>query len=760
MSDPMKAAKAVFGDVTAVEELEDKSYIMDEFIDAFKSRIDVYAEQLPGGAYSKVEKRLTKADILKHLSGEKSIGVYLISPATSKVCLGILDFDKYDDKLIDAQKHQVRSCYLAAVELGIDKSIIIEESGGKGFHLLVISDPLPAAKMRQVLQAIVDKADLETKTGLQIEVLPKQDEIAPDGFGTVLKLPLGRHAKSGRWSMFVDEKFHKTPPLNVLTKLCKLTEVQADGIIKDYKPTLPEITKTDDKPGGILPCIADLLLGIGEGGRNEASFALVKWHRRNGLPQSLTLEAMKAWNRLNKPPLNETELERIVSSTYERNYTGIGCKSHVLASRCKDGCPVKGKVVVDENVNVPEKDHTLPTPGLDKMLPDKGWLRDYFDLMKDATDAPAVFHLTAGLCAMAGAIGNRVWIQDLARKLYLNIYLVNLAASGSGRKSTITSPVMELLDFEEVWGSDMVLSNDFSIEGLGREFAANPERILIANEFKSTLDVFKRSYNTEGISRLVDVFDFSVWTISRMREGKLEKERVRGVCLNILAASTTQWLLQALEPKDYQVGLWNRFLFCLADRDKFLAEPKWVGAELEDMRYRLVKLREGIKPDTQADLDLIKPDLEAFAHRCEDERKELGKDPKGRLLEGGITRCPLYAKKFACLYAIAEIGVPAPLPRHWHMAQTMVEFLFDCNKYIVDTELCFSDVEKRRKDVFKAILEQPGIAKSDLTRKTQHLSQRDRNQLLDELEEGKWIKRDKIETGGRPTEKLYPYSWT
>jgi len=64
--------------------------------------------------------------------------------------------------------------------------------------------------------------------------------------------------------------------------------------------------------------------GVDEGVRNESAFLLARAMCCLGLSPDMALAALRAWNRRNRPPLPERELEGTVRSAYSRRYSVSG----------------------------------------------------------------------------------------------------------------------------------------------------------------------------------------------------------------------------------------------------------------------------------------------------------------------------------------------------------------------------------------------------------------------------------------------------
>lgn len=116
----------------------------------------------------------------------------------------------------------------SAINTVLGMKCAVAYSGSKGMHVYGFLDPgTPAADARDAAVAVLQYFDdaftqsrganfwrhAEEFRALEIEVYPKQDSIRDgDGFGNLLRLPLGVNRKTGQRGFFV--KLHHNEPLN------------------------------------------------------------------------------------------------------------------------------------------------------------------------------------------------------------------------------------------------------------------------------------------------------------------------------------------------------------------------------------------------------------------------------------------------------------------------------------------------------------------------------------------------------------------
>jgi len=192
---------------------------IERFLELFSGREGVYARQWVNNTgkwgYSPVKDSLTEREVKAHLAGELTLGLYL-TRADNTVKLMIIDIDvnksvmaRYTQDretratLISKIQREARKISSLTDELGIP--VYIEDSGYKGRHIwLFFAEPVASSEARNLAKAIVKRVG-EPSEGIHHEIFPKQDRVAKDALGCLIKLPLGIHRGTGRRSLFVDE---------------------------------------------------------------------------------------------------------------------------------------------------------------------------------------------------------------------------------------------------------------------------------------------------------------------------------------------------------------------------------------------------------------------------------------------------------------------------------------------------------------------------------------------------------------------------
>ncbi|MEJ5347611.1 MAG: CRISPR-associated primase-polymerase type A1 [Desulfosoma sp.] len=201
-------------------ELRQREAAVQRYMSLFQGREDCFARQWVDRnqgtqGYVPVRRALEMADVMDHLQGRKTYGIYLLQQ-DSRVRLGVLDADlrlELRNREGMAQKRDLvrrEQRYLLTRLMETAKSwhlpCLVEFSGGKGFHFwFFLEEPLPAALVRAVLQRLAARLQPDVSC-FQLEVFPKQDRLEGKGLGNLVKLPLGIHRLTGRPSYFLNTR--------------------------------------------------------------------------------------------------------------------------------------------------------------------------------------------------------------------------------------------------------------------------------------------------------------------------------------------------------------------------------------------------------------------------------------------------------------------------------------------------------------------------------------------------------------------------
>ncbi|KAF2961071.1 CRISPR-associated primase-polymerase type A1 [Fervidobacterium sp. 2310opik-2] len=246
------------------EELQNpKAAYVKKFIELFSGREDVFALQTDNG-YFPVRKALTDIDVIEHLSGKKTIGIYVLK-SNDTVKFGAIDIDISKSFMEKKEYILETECKSKTIELyKILKSegiaSYIEFSGNKGYHIWVFLDkPIPAYKMKYMLEKLSSRVQISE--GIKIEIFPKQIQLN-GGLGNLIKAPLGIHRKTKNRCVFVDENLNTVD--DQVKFLLNIQTNQSEHIDKIFKSLfgsseqleeveisgekIPKVSKNNSKP--------------------------------------------------------------------------------------------------------------------------------------------------------------------------------------------------------------------------------------------------------------------------------------------------------------------------------------------------------------------------------------------------------------------------------------------------------------------------------------------------------------------------------
>jgi hypothetical protein len=157
------------------------------YANTFIARRDVYPVQRADGRYVSLKKRLTLGTVAAHLSGTITLGAYALD-ADSRAQWICLD--------ADTSEHWAGVLTLARALQAQHITPYLERSR-RGGHLWLFFAPLPGTDARRFGRTLLDTHNLAG-----VELFPKQDRLTT-GPGSLVRLPLGIHRKTGRRYHFV-----------------------------------------------------------------------------------------------------------------------------------------------------------------------------------------------------------------------------------------------------------------------------------------------------------------------------------------------------------------------------------------------------------------------------------------------------------------------------------------------------------------------------------------------------------------------------
>jgi group II intron reverse transcriptase/maturase len=239
------------------------------FLSLFRGREGVFARQWVDekgrrGFYPSTH-ALSPEDLKRHFEGEETLGIYLIGEE-DKVHLSVLDIDVNQKALLEYAKDREKLSELQNLAHGdatkiaslcdnLKIEVLVEDSGYKGRHLwFFFAEPLPAKLARKFLKFISDKAG-SPPGGVHREIFPTSDKAK--GYGSLIKLPLGIHNRTGRRCLFLDRRGNPLPDqLEALRQIKPIPQKEIEDILLTFSP--PRIPQPVEE---VPPLVRKLLSG-------------------------------------------------------------------------------------------------------------------------------------------------------------------------------------------------------------------------------------------------------------------------------------------------------------------------------------------------------------------------------------------------------------------------------------------------------------------------------------------------------------------
>lgn len=145
---------------------------------------------------SRISEQLTEKKLAQHLNGSgKSYGATPIAPGTDTTRVAVLDLDSHKGETPWEAMQEVGIALMQGLEdVGISP-IPFRSSGGNGIHLYMLwQEPQNAYSVRSLLSSVLGRISYSDGPGgvakKEVEIFPKQDEVAADGYGSMFILPL------------------------------------------------------------------------------------------------------------------------------------------------------------------------------------------------------------------------------------------------------------------------------------------------------------------------------------------------------------------------------------------------------------------------------------------------------------------------------------------------------------------------------------------------------------------------------------------
>jgi len=264
------------------------------------------------------------------------------------------------------------------------------------------------------------------------------------------------------------------------------------------------------------------------------------------------------------------------------------------------------------------------------------------------------FHLGGALTALATVCGSKIIYPGYGgRRQWANLYTLLIAPSGLYRKSTSVGIAEDLVNDVD---ANLILSGEQSREKFLALLKSNPNVMYPISEFAAVLSTWNRDYAQGFREIVVDLFDCrQEYSRQTLKDGKLT---IQKPALNILAASTLDWLKEKLTEGDLRGGLMGRFIIIpgVTKGD----DPGLNPNQDKGKRTALVDYLKRIRSLDQSWVDISKI-LTEFNEWVRKAEKEMARDFNPELM-GFQSRLASHVLKLAVLLCVS--AEPEPLKKY------------------------------------------------------------------------------------------------
>lgn len=377
------------------------------------------------------------------------------------------------------------------------------------------------------------------------------------------------------------------------------------------------------------------------------------------------------------------------------------------------------------------------------------FIQKYVDYASEFTDAPKIIHYRTALMLISSTIQRNLYLVQGHKWIYPNLFMLIIAPSSFYRKSysiSIAEDIIREID------PTILMPNEFSREKIVEMMQRQPTGLFTMYEFSNFMGMCSRDYMAGTVSMITELFDSP---LEYRREIKEKTYIIERPFLNILGASTIDWLEATIKEKEITGGFLPRFLIVTAPRkDKIVAfqpeSDKVKRAELVSIlkEYALLSGKMWFNSKAIAFYEKWYIDYENY----------YGHDEV--MLTGFYTRLTEYAKKFAILLNIdagkgMEIG--EDIVRD---SCSMAKGFAEETKDLILHGFSISKFDSERNKVENIIKKNKKISRSDLLRKSK-ISSFELSRIIQTLIESEKIEENKqefvnVQGAGR---EISSYQW-
>lgn len=343
------------------------------------------------------------------------------------------------------------------------------------------------------------------------------------------------------------------------------------------------------------------------------------------------------------------------------------------------------------------------TPDLTRWPTPRGTLSLYECYWTPTTDAPREYLIACGLATLGTVISTHSYIKFGGDRIYPNLWQVVLGPSSTYRKTTTVRQARRTLQrLCEGQGPSLLFPDEFSKEAFVSRLSEHAQGLLTYSEFSGALKAFGRDYMSGTKELLADLYDSPP-----VYERVVGRQRIQAkdVCIGILAASQTDWLLEALKESDVRGGFMARFTFWPAfQKRRFLAIPPEPDGKIGNELIRELNALRKIDGPMVLPSDV----QEHYAAWLQDHERQLDALPRAGQLGPFWSRLASTTLKLALILNLSAHHTLLMDDAALDAAIGLTEFLKRALGHLFEEEMAFTPDMRNRQRVLQAIRRHPG----------------------------------------------------
>jgi len=277
---------------------------------------------------------------------------------------------------------------------------------------------------------------------------------------------------------------------------------------------------------------------------------------------------------------------------------------------------------------------------MSRLLPN--WIKAYL-AYTDESESPEEFHRWVALSVLAGAVRRQSFFHMGYFLVYPNLFIILVSPAGRCKKSTAMRIGRSLLEpVEGISYSSDSTTRERLIQDLSQSFKdGHSSMSAFSSEFASLLT----SSGQDMIIFLTDIYDSPAEWSHRTKMGGTNK--IVAPCLNLLGATTPDWMARAMPLDTIGIGLTSRTLFVYEDEPRIKDPFPVLSKEQQELFHILVQdLGQISMINGQFTLDQTAKDFYTEWYREHLSKPNITGDPR---LDGYYARKHIHIIKIAML---------------------------------------------------------------------------------------------------------------